>query len=322
MEFITSLSPDEVDSSCISMFPTFKKGPLSNQASLFSMIRSIDSLGQGATEPVLEDLDVNFLPVSMSSEYKDISLKESLQEILNYTDDWLLDTDDPDQDVLNPALIFEEDAPPPTVSLPPTPCPGSQVDYFLDPSPVTLKKRPREEDEDRSEFSNSSEDSFDARRFRSYQTGQWADKYNELCQYRQQKGHCLVPHTYQDNLSLARWVKRQRYQYKLKLEVKSSTMTDERILALEGIGFIWDSQGASWYERFDDLKTFLLLHKHCNVPSNHPDKQLATWVKCQRRQYKLHNDSKPSNMTLRRIHELEDLGFEWELRNYKKPRCS
>jgi hypothetical protein len=54
---------------------------------------------------------------------------------------------------------------------------------------------------------------FDEKRFRTYQTGLWAEKYNELCQYRQQNGHCLVPRAYQENPALARWVKRQRYQY-------------------------------------------------------------------------------------------------------------
>jgi hypothetical protein len=164
----------------------------------------------------------------------------------------------------------------------------------------------------------SSDDDFDEKRFRSYQTGQWAEKYNELCHYRQQKGHCLVPHTYQDNLALARWVKRQRYQYNLTQEGKASTMTDERILALENIGFVWDSQGAAWCERFNELKTFRRVFVHCNVPSNYQNKRLATWVKCQRRQFKLHKESKPSNITLERIQVLENLGFEWGLRNYKK----
>jgi hypothetical protein len=36
------------------------------------------------------------------------------------------------------------------------------------------------------------------------------------------------------------------------------------------------------------------------------------------RQYKLRAEGKPSNMTPFRIRELEALGFEWELRTYKK----
>jgi len=45
--------------------------------------------------------------------------------------------------------------------------------------------------------------------------------------------------------------------------------------------------------------------------------QLATWVKCQRRQYKLFCQGRASNMTQERIVMLEEIGFEWALREYK-----
>jgi hypothetical protein len=51
-------------------------------------------------------------------------------------------------------------------------------------------------------------------------------------------------------------VKRQRYQYKLKVESKQSTMTDERIKLLENIGFIWDSHAAAWAEKLHELKEY------------------------------------------------------------------
>ena len=161
-------------------------------------------------------------------------------------------------------------------------------------------------------------DGEDARRFRPYQAEQWTEKFDELVLFRQERGHCCVPHTFKENPALARWVKRQRYQYKLKNEGKQSTMTDERIIALEKIGFIWDSHGAAWFDRLNELSDYRKLQGHCNVPSNYPkNPQLATWVKCQRRQYKLFWDGKTSNMTLGRIAELEKLGFEWELRAHK-----
>lgn len=161
----------------------------------------------------------------------------------------------------------------------------------------------------------------DNSRFRPYQACQWSEKFEELCLYRKANGHCLVPHTYRENLPLARWVKRQRYQYKLMKEGKPSTMTEDRVKDLEDIGFVWDSQGAAWSERLEELRAYQRNFGHCNVPSNYSvNPQLATWVKCQRRQYKLYHDSKPSNMTANRIQELEVLGFEWELRTYKKAR--
>jgi hypothetical protein len=43
--------------------------------------------------------------------------------------------------------------------------------------------------------------------------------------------------------------------------------------------------------------------------------QLATWIKCQRRQHKLLCDGKPSNMSLEQITDLANPGFEWTLRS-------
>jgi Helicase associated domain len=186
------------------------------------------------------------------------------------------------------------------------------------------KKRSLEDsnDDDEAQLSaNDDSSSSNERRFRPYQAGQWSEKFAELCEYKDEMGHCLVPHTYNENLALARWVKRQRYQYKLMMDGKSSTMTEDRVNALDEIGFVWDSQGAAWGERLGELQQFRQSYMHCNVPSNFNDNpRLATWIKCQRRQYKLYMEGKPSNMTPQRIQHLENLGFEWELRTYKKQR--
>ena len=137
-------------------------------------------------------------------------------------------------------------------------------------------------------------------------------------------GHCNVPqHTHIDNPKLARWVKRQRYQYKLRIEGKPSNMTKERLVALDKIGFVWDSHSAVWEERFKELQDFHRKFQHCNVPTTYAEnRQLAAWVKCQRRQYKLLRDNKPTNMNQERRKKLEALGFEWQLRSYHKLRKS
>jgi Helicase associated domain len=187
--------------------------------------------------------------------------------------------------------------------------------------PEGRNKRAREMDEENRFATFDDDASEEERRFRPYQAGQWSEKFQELSEFREKTGHCLVPHTYKENLALARWVKRQRYQYKLMLESKSSTMTPDRVKALDEIGFVWDSQGAAWGDRLGELEQFRQQFMHCNVPSNFSDNpRLATWIKCQRRQYKLFLEGKPSNMTPQRIQHLERLGFEWGLRSYKKQR--
>jgi hypothetical protein len=152
--------------------------------------------------------------------------------------------------------------------------------------------------------------------FRSYQAEQWTQRYKELCEYCKTHGHCQVPHTHTKSPALARWVKRQRYQYKLRSECKPSTMTDERIAVLERIGFIWDSHVAAWGERRAELIEYRNIYGHCNVPSNYTaNRQLAVWVKRQRRQYKFYWEGKPSSMSKERIASLQAVGFEWQLRS-------
>jgi Helicase associated domain len=95
---------------------------------------------------------------------------------------------------------------------------------------------------------------------------------------------------------------------------KPSTLTPERLDLLSSLGFVWDSHEVNWSEKFDALLAFKRAKGDCNVPSNFEDKKLATWVKCQRRQYKLYCDKRASSMTAERIDELNKIGFLWEIR--------
>lgn len=297
-----------------------KISALQNKNSLYSMaLYDLESLTtqtqQTNTAPVQgQPSSAAFHPVD---EYKDLSLKE----LLDLSDDFLFDD-------ISPGTLAE-----PSHMHHPGAMLGGPLQHGFRPATVSPAASDFSQSHQAEAIASSSkrrrdispsmdnDDEPSSKRFRPYQAGQWVEKFDELCEYREKMGHCLVPHTYSESLPLARWVKRQRYQYKLMREGKASTMTNERVLALENIGFVWDSQGAAWGERLGELKEFRQVYMHCNVPSNFSENpQLATWVKCQRRQYKLHMEGKPSNMTEDRIRHLENLGFEWELRTYKKAR--
>jgi hypothetical protein len=177
------------------------------------------------------------------------------------------------------------------------------------------KKRRCETTKEQSLWDSSPLMEVSGRRFRSYQEEQWYVKFDELIDYKRIHGHCQVPHGYTPNFTLARWAKRQRYQYKLKQENKPSTMTDERVAALEKLGFVWDSHTAQWLERLNEVREYKMLHGDCNVPSVYPpNPKMAIWVKCQRRQNKLLKNEQPSNMTQARVHLLNQIGFIWEVR--------
>merc|ERR1719469_1602165 len=76
-------------------------------------------------------------------------------------------------------------------------------------------------------------------KFRVYQAENWTEKFGELMKFQDENGHCLVPNCHPENPELAQWTKRQRYQYKLKMDGKRSTITGERIRALDETGFVW-----------------------------------------------------------------------------------
>ena len=129
-------------------------------------------------------------------------------------------------------------------------------------------------------------------------------------------GNCLVPNAFAENPKLAKWVKRQRYQYKLKQNKSHSTLSDARQNKLEDLGFVWGTQNALWFEKYEALKRYRAKHGDCLVPSNYPDDPpLSVWVKYQRRQLKRFRMGKQSSMTEERFEHLEQLNFEWNPRN-------
>ena len=101
----------------------------------------------------------------------------------------------------------------------------------------------------------------------------------------------------------------------------TSTMTQFRIGILNAEGFVWDSHEAVWRERFEELSRYKEQHGHCCVPSHYKDEpQLGTWVKCQRRHYKLFWDGKPSSITTERMQKVENIGLVWEMRSTSVPK--
>jgi hypothetical protein len=67
----------------------------------------------------------------------------------------------------------------------------------------------------------------------------WEDRLSELADYRKIYAHCNIPAIYSENPKLSKWVRRQRYQYRLHLRGKTSQMTLPHIQALESLSFEW-----------------------------------------------------------------------------------
>ncbi|KAI2509139.1 hypothetical protein MHU86_5258 [Fragilaria crotonensis] len=133
----------------------------------------------------------------------------------------------------------------------------------------------------------------------------WLATYEEILQYKDEHGDCIVPRGFPPNPRLASWVAEQRKQYKLLQDGKNSSITSRRIELLDKIGFAWNAQEAAWERHITDLKAFKAENGDCLVPLNHPKyPKLGLWVKEQRRHYTLMKQAKPSHMTEERARAL------------------
>jgi hypothetical protein len=150
-----------------------------------------------------------------------------------------------------------------------------------------------------------------------YQNERWMERYYDLVEYFQIQGHLNMP--FKQSPPLFQWVKRQRHQYKLKKQGQHSNLTADRIELLENIGFVWDSHGVAWDEKFQELKEFKNIHCHCFVPCNYKgNSKVSTWIKRQRRQYRRYIAKQSSTMDEDRINKLEGLGFAWDYNSVKE----
>jgi hypothetical protein len=157
--------------------------------------------------------------------------------------------------------------------------------------------------------------SAESERSRETLDDRWDVKFAQLEQFVLMHGHARVPVRYRLNMSLSKWAKRQRYQYKLKQEGKHSTLSDERELKLVDLGFEWDIRYTVWEERFDELLEFKRKYGHMSVPIVFPEfPKLGSWVKCARRQGKLFARGESSSMTADRAAKLKVIGFTWDAR--------
>jgi len=154
------------------------------------------------------------------------------------------------------------------------------------------------------------------------QRSSWKVRYEELQQFQIQNGHCRVPTVYAENPKLGQWVNSQRTQYKYFLDHKPTSLTEEKIRLLDGIGFLWRVDRAhtgqrhrkTWDERLEELRQFRSEHGHCVVPILYVDNpKLGHWVNSQRTSYKYLQEGKPSSLTDDRIRSLNELGFAWRI---------
>ena len=76
-------------------------------------------------------------------------------------------------------------------------------------------------------------------------TDLWNSRLDELCEYKNLNGNCLVPQRYSKNPQLGTWVNTQRRHFKFLSQGKRSCLTDERLKKLKDLGFVWSTHSVS-----------------------------------------------------------------------------
>jgi len=180
----------------------------------------------------------------------------------------------------------------------------------------------------------------------------WNTKYEELKLYAAKHGHCLVPWQCKENFQLSLWVSKQRRNYQVRKQEESKgakpndyevVLSDERIRKLEDINFVFEVLEEQWYERYEELKTYINNNGDSLVPKEYTQNGilLGRWVDKQRLDYKRYRkkleekwrdievldeevrkeieraNSLATGMTEERLRLLEEVDFVWNARDYK-----
>jgi Helicase associated domain len=82
-------------------------------------------------------------------------------------------------------------------------------------SPVQSKSNVARLGDDHDDDDDDDDDDSNQNRFKPFHEEKWSLRYKELLAFHKKHGHAAVPHTYPANPQLARWVKRQRRQFKV-----------------------------------------------------------------------------------------------------------
>lgn len=136
----------------------------------------------------------------------------------------------------------------------------------------------------------------------------WEKRYAGLREFYKEHGHTMVT-TAQHDTVLANWVARQRKIFRKEIP---GILTEDRMMRLEKIGFLFDVHNQVWMEQYEKMVEYRAYHGDCLVPNVYEsDQSLATWVDVQRTQYSKLQRGKQSYMTEERLKMLNDIDFSW-----------
>lgn len=197
-----------------------------------------------------------------------------------------------------------------SISVPPT-AQSFRPSEVISPLSCTSTSTFMNSEEHAAQHSSSPSSQFKASVDSDQKQRKWMQRYKELLVFYQQYNHFVVPRHRRKTQGLALWLRSQQQQYEKFKMGKPSRLSQERVSLLNEIGFPWEGYGTCWKANFAALVNFYDEHQHCDVPSSYHDKQLVMWVKAQRQSYKLYFEGRISQITSKKIVQLEKVGFVW-----------
>lgn len=141
----------------------------------------------------------------------------------------------------------------------------------------------------------------------------WQQQFHALVDFRKENGHTAVPVDYTKDPSLALWVQKQRYNFRM------GTLSEENEAQLRSIDFVFNTYDEAFRRGLEKLRVYREEHGDCRVPASHSDRKLVSFVKLQRSQYRKLMNGESSSLTEERIQQLEELGFEWRIERRQDP---
>lgn len=98
----------------------------------------------------------------------------------------------------------------------------------------------------------------------------WEQRYQELLEYKNKHGNCLIPVGYEGNPQLANWVSTQRQEWKSFSSNKPSRLTEERVALLNKVGFVWEAHRGGARKRKSNDSISICAKKSCSPPKSVP----------------------------------------------------
>eukprot|EP00984_Skeletonema_dohrnii_P014666 scaffold6187_cov113-Skeletonema_dohrnii-CCMP3373.AAC.2 len=166
----------------------------------------------------------------------------------------------------------------------------------------------------------------------------WITRYEELCDFRQEHGHCVVPRS---NGRLGAWVEKMRIEHKKYNTLLSeedprnsklkTILTQDRVQKLNDIDFVWNVREKQFEQNLGELRIYKEMNGH--IDPRFMNGKLALWVRRMEREYRLYlqatsEEEESAVMSKERRLALESVGFCEEMfdeprsRSTVKPRAT